>query len=149
MRTMPTCLLAAAAALVLASCGGDDDALSKSEYITKADAICKAGEKKLEALGEDLGEDGQPSPAELKDFAGEAVSILNDQIEDLRDLPAPEGDEETLDKIYDAADEGAEKIEEAADDEDAAAKLFGSESNPFEEADKLAEDYGLEECGGE
>jgi hypothetical protein len=101
-----------------AGCGGDDEEpLSKAEYIKQGDAICK----KAQAEGK---KDRRRSEALL---------------EELRDLPAPEGDEDTLNGIYDGIEEGLEKIEDNP-------TILLSEDNPFEKASQEAEDYGFEEC---
>ena len=129
-----------------AGCGGDDEEpLSKAEYIKQGDAICKKSDAELEKQAEemfpDLGQDEQPSEEQLKTFVEDAFSSNAEQrLDDLRDLPAPEGDEETLDGIYDGFDEAVSKVED-----DPGILLTGDD--PFEAPSKKAEDYGFKECG--
>ncbi len=55
-------------------------------------------------------------------------------VEDLRALTPPEGDEETLDEIYDAVEEGNDAL--AAD----------PSTDAYIEADELATNYGFIVC---
>lgn len=111
--------IATAAVLIASSgsaCGGDDDGLSKSEYLRRGNAIC----------------------AKINPTVPDLPNIKN-QLAQLRDLPAPEGDEEDVERIFDAADEALRRAEE--DPQSLA------EGNPFERSIALAKDYGLTNCG--
>jgi Tfp pilus assembly protein FimV len=140
--TIAVALLAAGAG---AGCGGDDEEpLSKAEYIKQGDAICKKaqaeGEKDVEEMFGDLGANEEPSEEQLKTLVDDVLKPNTEgQLEELRDLPAPEGDEETLNGIYDGAEEALEKIEDDP-------MILLSEDDPFEKASQEAEDYGFEEC---
>jgi hypothetical protein len=138
-----TGILALALALVGIGCGGDD-APSKAEYIADADAICKQGEKEIEAAAEEtFAQNQQPSDAEVVSFAEKTVvPNIQGQIDDLRDLTPPEGDEDTVNAIYDAAQDGLDQLEEDP------VLLTGRGADPFAEVQGFAKDYGLEECGG-
>ncbi len=122
------------------SCGGDDEeALSKSEYIKRGDAICARGDREIEKAAGRLGP-GQPNPKEIADFGkNTAIPNIESQLSKLRDLPAPEGDEDTVKRIYDAADDAVEKAK--ADPE-----VF-VRGQPFREATRMAQEYGFKACG--
>jgi hypothetical protein len=138
-----TGILALGLALIGAGCGGDD-APSKSEYIADADAICKQGDKEIDAAADEtFSQNQRPSNAEIVSFGEETViPNVQGQIDDLRDLTPPDGDEDTVNAIYDSAQEGLDQIEEDP------AVLAGRGADPFAEANRLAKDYGLTECGG-
>lgn len=141
------CALAIAllAAGTAAGCGGDDEEpLSKAEYIKQGDAICKKaqaeGEKQTEEMFADLGPNEEPSEDQLETFVeGVLKPNTEGQVNDLRDLSPPEGDEDTVNEIYDGV-EGA--LAEIQDDPN----MLLSEDDPFEEASQKAEDYGFKVC---
>lgn len=129
-------------AFTISACGGDDDEpsgdssseISKAEFIEEANAICVAGDETAEGFTEPTTED-------------EAVTLIQDevlpnisaQIDDIRDLGYPEGDEELLSGILDDADEIIAAI-------DADPIGFLQQENPFGEVNDALEDYGISEC---
>jgi hypothetical protein len=142
-------LLASAALLFLSAlfatgCGGGDDsgsdepAPTKAAYIVEADAICTAGLEDFEVIVEDLPNDIE-APESQAAISDEIVPLYRDQIEQLRALTPPEGDEDTTAAIYDAVEDGVDKVEQDPSALDEVAT--------FEEANALAIDYGLEVCG--
>ncbi len=152
MRSRAVTLAAiAAAAVAVAGCsggGGGDDRLSKDEFIAQADAICKEANEKLDALGEPA------SFEEVASLAGDAIAIQEDAIAQLRALEPPAEDEATLNEAYALLDRQVEvgrQIQEAAAAGDAAKiEELVAEIEPIdEEADQIAADYGLEECGND
>ena len=146
----------AVAALVGAGCGGDDEtpgggeALTKQEWIAKADAICADAQERIQKLG-DPGTD----LSKLAELTGDAKEILEAEVAAIRDLNPPPGDEQQIDAMLAQVENGSEALEaliEAATSGDIS-KLQeitaeGSEfSKASAEADRLASDYGLKECG--
>ena len=139
-------------AVAFAGCGDDDDngsgggeSLSKAEYIKRGDRICREGDREIARATEEKfgGRTEDPPDEEVADFVlDEVIPNIEGQISDLRDLPAPEGDEDTVNAIYDEADKSIDAVKD--DPEKAVAE--GAE-NPFAEANKLARDYGFEHCG--
>jgi hypothetical protein len=136
--------LASAAVLFGAGCGGNDDSASsepaptKSAYITEGDAICSADQVKFEAIVKDLPNDVE-APESQKAITDEIVPLLRNQVEQLRDLTPPEGDEAATAEIYDEVDQALNKVEQDPSALDSA--------STFEKANNLATDYGFEVCG--
>lgn len=142
--------VAVALALALAGCGGDDDdstesppatdaaaPLSKAEFTEQANEICRVGGEQIDARAEALGPD--PSQAEIEEFATEVVAPnVQDQIDQIEALGAPEGDEDEVQEIVDAVQESLDEVEE-----DPSVLRTG---DPFAEANRLAADYGLTVC---
>ena len=140
------------ATFLLAACGGDDGddeggggdtALGKDEYIAEGDGICARGTERMaqEALERFEGE--QPSAQEAEDFGQEVVvPTLTDQLGQLRELPAPEGDEEAVNRIYDAVEEGIDSLES-----DPGIFVEPNTGGAFDKANRLAQDYGFKQCG--
>jgi hypothetical protein len=135
------CSLLLALAATAAGCGGSD-APSKSEYVKKADAICAKGDKEVEKQGREQFSGGQPSKAEITKFVNEVlVPNISKQIDDLRDLDAPSGDEDKLNKLYDDADAAIQKVK------DNPAQAVSDQNDPFKDVNARARAYGLKACG--
>jgi len=153
-------LTAAAAAAVLAAlvagCGSGDETadetvtLTKVEFIKQGDAICKAGNKEIEegfeefAEENDLPENQEPNDEQSVELV-ETVILpgIQQQGEELRDLGAPEGDEEQVDELLTSLEDAV------AEGEDDPESLFEGSTDPFGEVNQLATDYGFEVCGEE
>jgi hypothetical protein len=83
-------VLAAGAALLVASCGNGGDRLSKEEYAKRADAICTRYNRATQALG-------TPGAGlrSLARYANASLPVLDRAIAQLRRLKAPK-DEDAL-----------------------------------------------------
>lgn len=145
-------LVASALLATTAGCGddsstGDEDTSptgpTREEYIGRADAVCEKGNAELEAAASAFFAD-KPHPTARQEQAYAAsifVPNIEAQIDELQQLQVPEGDEEEVAAVYDAAAAG---IAEIADDP----STFGGEPPAgFREASRLAEAYGFEVCG--
>ncbi len=139
--------LAACAVTVLlalaAGCGGDSaPAPTKDEFVAQANEICLEGDKELRAASQDLAAEGRPSDEEINQFiSDEVVPNIEDQAAQIRDLGAPEGDEDQVNAIVDALDQAVEETK--ADP----GGVSGGSGTPFDEVNQLAQDYGLTDCG--
>ena len=144
-------LLLSGVVLALAACGGGDDdgGATKSEFIEKADAICAESEEKSEQLvRESVADPANPKGSEVLEYIRAAIPIQRDTIEQIRDLEVPEGDEDRIDEFLDKAERATDEAEKVEDPQKALALIEASDTpaDPFYEANKVAEDYGLEEC---
>ena len=163
---------ALAASALLAGCGGDsggdvttDPASlvpSKRDYIVQADTICAqadqaiqteaevslgigAGDFKLTPQGEIVFKSGRrPSEERIRRFGTEVViPALREQLDRLRALTPPSGDEAEVGAIYDRAERGIQRLEaDPALFNDAAAVR-----SALTEARRLGRRYGFFECG--
>jgi hypothetical protein len=145
---LPALLLAAG----LTGCGGDDDpkkaeesssaapALSQADFLEQGNAICAAGNEEISTAADALGE----APGQ-EDIEGFTVDVLIPNVQGQHDaidaLGAPEGDEDTVDAILAALQDG---IDALSDDP---SLITQQDGDPFVEANQLASDYGLTECG--
>jgi hypothetical protein len=139
----------AVAVVAAAGCGGSDDDdstgpetsdLTKQEWIAQADQICVEGDKDI---GRQAGEffDGKPTPAESTQFSHEVVlPSIQAQVDQIRELGAPEGDEEQVEAMLDAVDEGLAKAET-----DGSALQEGA----LDEGTALVQAYGATACGAD
>ncbi|MGN6587005.1 MAG: hypothetical protein ACTHKT_05960 [Solirubrobacterales bacterium] len=134
-------VLFAVVALAGASgCGSSGSSgLTKKQFIKKADKFCEEGEREqLELAAKYLKKN--PGAEEEEMIVPAALPPLQKQAEKIKALPAPEGDEAEIEAIVKA-------FEKAVKDTEAnPGAVLSKASNPFEEANKLAEKYGLTIC---
>jgi hypothetical protein len=153
----PIALIAAvvAAAMLVAGCGGGDDSsssssISKEEFIAKADAICKKSNEQMEAeifkylrQNRVKGSLRKPSVEDNEKFiVAVLIPNLEREIKELKALGVPSGDEEKIDAMISALEEG---LETAKNEPETVAA--GSSDIVFGIASRLAGEYGLETCG--
>ncbi len=148
-RLAVTCACAAA----LAGCGDGEPAptsggeeprpLTRAEFIAEADRVCFATESQIEAAADDLlVGDGQPPPREARRVARDVVAPrLRSQAETIRLIGPPREDRAEVERILEATERGAARIEEDP--------LRYSKRPPaaLREAERLAKAYGSEQCG--
>lgn len=146
---------AVAAALLIAGCGGGSgsdstSSISKEEFIAKADAICKKGNERME---DDLyrflrksrvnGTLRKPSVEDNEKFIITVLTPnLRREIKEVKALGAPAGDEDRVDAIVAALEEGLETAEDKPE-----TVAAGTSDIVFGIASRLAGEYGLETCG--
>ena len=138
--------------LIAAGCGGNDDessstgtessttALTKAEFLQKGNAICKAGNQEINQAFNQI--QGNPTQAQAEQIVTDSiVPSVQGQIDDIRALGAPAGDEDQVNQILDDA--------QAANDKTKADPSLAIQENsdPFAKANQEATAYGLTECG--
>ena len=151
IRNRTALVLICALAGFAAGCGDDDDdggggggdAPTKAEFIERGDTICAEGDRAVEQeFKRKFGQGDDASKAQLVKFTeASLVPNLKDQSAQLRALPAPEGDGDTVTAIWDALDDGIASLE------DDPAQVLEEDPASFEKANKLARAYGFKECG--
>lgn len=163
--TLSISLLAATLGLLVAGCGSSSSssstgasgasgtsgaqgpALSKSQFLAQGNAICAKGDKEINAAGKKVFSQGQaPSQATQEKFVTDTViPNIQSQIDAIKSLSPPSGDEDQVSAITDAAQSALDKVK--ADPTLITQSQSGSQSDPFAEANKLANAYGLNKCG--
>ena len=159
-------LLAVGLSLLAAGCGDDDDdetattpttpasdatevtgvATTKEQWIATADEVCANSDQEVIRAVRDQGLGRDSTPEEIATFSETVIlPVQRAQLETLRGLAPPEGEEDAVNEILDAVEAGLDEIEGdpelLADPDRADAAL--------DEASQLARDYGLLECGAE
>jgi hypothetical protein len=137
------------AGLLLAGCGGSDsgESISKEEFIAKADAICKQSNQRMEAAFTKFLKDNptltKPTDPRFQPLVGDVmVPSLKREIEELKELGVPDGDEEKVGAMISALEEGLETAEDNPE------VVTGSSSDTvFGIASRIAGEYGAEVCG--
>lgn len=146
---------ALACVVAVAGCGSSDDndstaSLSKAQFVKQGNAICRKGNAKIESEFEEFAENHQlqenkkPSKPVLEE-ATETILVpqISNQVEEIRALGTPEGDEGEVDAILGGAEEAVEEAEEDP------ATFAEGESAKLKEVNKEAREYGLTVCGEE
>jgi hypothetical protein len=140
----------AAAGLIGAGCGGSSSssststtALTKSEFLAQGNKICAEGSKTInEAAKKEFGK-GKPSASQVNQFATQTlIPNIQAQINGVKGLAAPSGDEAQVTAIVTAAQSALDKAK-------ANPKLLTQNGgqDPFAASNKLANAYGLTKCG--
>ena len=147
MKRYPLGLLALslAAGLVAAGCGGSDDnntttaaSLTKPEWIAKADSICKQGSQEINQAASQQFGNQKPTEAEVQQFTKDnLVPKIQSEVDSIRALGAPSGDEDQVNKLLDTVQADIDKAKSAAT----------IENSSFADGNALANQYGLKVCG--
>ena len=133
-------------ALVLSAtaCGDDTEQLTKAQFVTQVNAACKPFQDKTAKLFES----GFPtSEAQVQPFVEKLTPNVEGQVEAIKAVDAPEGDEDAVAAIVKAGEATVADFKKAAGDQAAATKLFDAEGGENLEAftDK-ARAFGLNDC---
>jgi len=140
-RRRPSALAATAlVAVTAAGCGSSSKpTITKAEYVKKANAICAHGNAAQQAAAASVG--NHPSQAQIEALVtGTFIPNIQSQIDAVRALGAPSGDEATLTHMLDLAQEDLDKVKSDP-------AVFANESaHPFANFAAIAHPYGLTEC---
>jgi multidrug efflux pump subunit AcrA (membrane-fusion protein) len=135
--------------LAVAGCMGDDEAVSREDYIAKADGVCGTYQVRLSRIPRPVTDD----PAELGLFLERALPIAREQNEKLADLDKPSNGEarDQVDQLLDLLDQELdfnEAAQEAAGSGDRAAlnSALQQATVVSGEAGQLAEQMGFVVC---
>lgn len=137
------------ASLALAGCGSGGraatatidrtaPAITKGEFVRKANAICAKGNAKNKAAGAKLG--AEPAEAQVVAFVKRIeVPAVQAQINALKALGAPPGDEATVAKMLTFAQAGVNAVKVQP-------TIVTSGANVFARFARVAHPYGLTSC---
>ena len=160
MRRRPLIALVALAVLgglATAGCGDDDSSTTAAEAVTgfsgeaptdsdqyhlAADKILPPGRERARRGGERAVRRPAALPEDLEAFVNDYyVPIMRRQIEQIRTIPIPAGEEDAVNQINDAFDDGLAEAE--ADP----GSLADGPPLAIVEASRLAAEYGFDDCG--
>jgi hypothetical protein len=155
-RFIALLIAGAAVVLVAAGCGSDSSttdstaSLTKAEFLKQGNAICAAGNKEINTGFEQFFEENefskknQPTQADFEEGAEQVViPSVRKQIDELKELEAPEGEEEKYEALFENAEAQLEKGEEDT-------SLLTDENNDlFAGVNKEAKALGLGSCAEE
>lgn len=139
--------------MLWAGCGEDDTEsteISKTAFVRQADQICEKTSAKVNSEGpaalQRIADEGQKSSQETEEalVSEWLVPLIRAEIDELRALGAPSGEEDRIDAILEALED---VIGKAAADPGRYLYEQGNFKYPYREAEKLATAYGIEACG--
>ena len=139
--------LTGAMGLAAAGCGGGDDRLTREELVEEADATCAEFDRRIEDVQE---------PESLEDIEGylqEIRPIVEEGTDELDSLQPPEELEADYDQWIEETRSTVDRFDEleeaaASGDEQRIQDVF-QEVGQGEEADRLAQELGFQECGSD
>jgi hypothetical protein len=138
-----------AIALAAAGCMGDDEAVSREDYIAKADVICGDYQVRLSRIPRPV----TASPVELGSYLERALPIAREQLEKLKELerPSDETDRRDVDRLLVLLEQELD-LNDAAQRAAAAGNRASLDSNLQQgaalaaEANQLSEQVGFVVC---
>jgi hypothetical protein len=131
--------------IALAGCGSSSKsssssapAITKAEFLAKANAICRAGNARQTAAGAKVGK--SPSAAQVKTLVTKVfIPDIQSQINAVRALGAPKGDEATVSGFLNLAQADLDRVK-------ANPLLIVGNASPFHDFAAKAHPYGLTAC---
>ena len=133
--------IAVALSLGLAACGSDDsdEGLTKAEVIEQADAVCLDYTGQLAEIVSNLDPQATQADAEAL-VTDEIVPLYEQEIEELRAIEPNSDDEAAYTEMLDTLESELQAIEDDP-------SRICSGDTAFPEATKMAQEFGLTECG--
>jgi hypothetical protein len=148
-RTLPL-LIATVVALAAAGCGSSSSstsnstsaALSKPEFIAKADAFCKQGDQAINKAGNKIFSGGKPSKSQITQFmTSTVIPTIQTEVDSIKSLTPPAGDEDQINKLLTDVQSALDKAKQNPE------LMASNNSGVFAQANKEAKAYGLKVCG--
>jgi hypothetical protein len=134
-----------AVATLLAACGGYHG-LTKAEFVTQADAICKTYDAKLSALFDHVGK--TPTLADVQGiYRDQAIPIFLEEVVQLRKLKPPKDDRVIVKKIFDDLSAGVDQLDAGVRAAKSLDALEAVSPDGLKRASADARGYGLTDCG--
>ena len=138
--------LTGAMGLAAAGCGGGDGRLTRDELIEEADATCAEFDQQIEDVQE------PESLEDIERYVQEIRPIVEEGTDELDALEPPEELEDSYDDWIEATRSGVDRFDEleeaaASGDEQRIQEVLEGAGEGGEEANRLAEEIGFQECG--
>ena len=139
-----TCALAIG--VIAAGCGGGDDEdstttaeITQADFVAQGNQICAQANAEIDQAGQQLGD--SVDEATLESFASDTVvPNVQGQIDDIKALGAPDGQQAQIDAMLAAAQSGVDAL--TADPSQI------KDDTLFDDANAKADAIGLTECSG-
>jgi hypothetical protein len=138
-------VVAAAASLAGAGCGGGEERLSTAEFRERVNGICTKYDKQVDAVG------APSSVEEIPAYVAKVLPIVEREVEEMKAVEPPEEDQETFDAMIDEAEKALEAgrdLSDAAEENDEAAieQALNEGNAASDRADEHARELDLTDC---
>lgn len=138
--------VAGVVATVAASCGGSSHDVSKSEYVTRASAVCRDADRDVSAVRRDA-----TDATTLAASIGRVLSVERDAVTRVRAIPAPREDARALDQWLSLVDQSLDQVDAARrastrGDAAGAAAANAHGADLAQRATEAARAYGITAC---
>jgi uncharacterized protein Yka (UPF0111/DUF47 family) len=136
-------IVVAVALVLIPACSGGS---AKEEFIEQADRLCREADEKTRDV------EVPRTPEGLRNFVEQAREISGELVRGLRELEVPEGDRDRVEAMLSRIEEAIDllpELSEAARTKNAErlAELGRRLQQVSSEANRIAQDYGLQDCG--
>jgi hypothetical protein len=140
--------LTGAMGLAAAGCGGGSDRLTREELIEEADATCAEFDQRVEEVDE------PESLDDIERYVQEIRPIVEEGTDELEALEPPEELQDEYDDWIAATRSGVDRFDEleeaaASGDEQRIQEVLQGAGEGGDEANRLAQEIGLQECGSD
>jgi hypothetical protein len=140
--------LIGAMGLAAAGCGGGTDRLSREDLIEEADATCAEFDQRVEEVDE------PESLDDIERYVQEIRPIVEEGTDELDALEPPEELQDEYDDWIAATRSGVDRFDEleeaaASGDEQRIQEVLQGAGEGGDEANRLAQEIGLQECGSD
>lgn len=127
---------------LVVACVGGSAALTREEFVAQANAICAAGDAKIQAAAPAMSGEQMPSAEELEAFYGDIVAVSQEIIDELDALVPPEELRAEMESLITDARAVMDEIKTQD-----TATFFAAEEDPFAAVNARALAMGLTACG--
>jgi uncharacterized membrane protein YccC len=136
-------IVVAVVLLLFPGCSGGN---SKEEFIEQADRLCREADEKTRDV------EVPRTPEGLRDFVDQAQEISGELIRGLRQLEVPEGDRDTIERMLSRIEEAIAYLPELSEaarrrNAEELAEIGRRLQQASSEANRIAQEYGLQDCG--
>jgi hypothetical protein len=140
--------LTGAIGFAAAGCGGGDDRLTREELVEEADATCAEFDQRVDEVDE------PESLDDIERYVQEIRPIVEEGTDELDALEPPEELQDEYDDWIAATRSGVDRFDEleeaaASGDEQRIQEVLQGAGEGGEEASRLAQEIGLQECGSD
>lgn len=111
----------------------------RTAFVSQANGICEGTKRKFEAGAKAVVEKTGGKEDTLALVESALVPALEDEVEELRQLEVPQGDEKEVEAIFAAIEKVVAKAKQSP-------KTIAGEPYPYQEIESLGSRYGLTSC---